>query len=268
MIQPGRWTWVKELPLVAALRRLRYERQFVSPRAHGKFWGVFKTFEEARAAAPQGHQVGFDIDEFGDVYADRLNRIFAYDYPMLFWLKPLLAVGPRIFDIGGHVGVHYYTYRQYVPDLARVAWTVCDVPAVVAAGRRMAERRADVPKLSFTSELRDVDGHDVVFASGSLQYIDSPSLADLLRGLAERPRHLLLNKVPLHDRPTFVTLQNAKVSITPSRMPNREEFLASLRALGYELVDRWDVPERDHHIPMQPDHSFGPSSGVYLTLRP
>jgi putative methyltransferase (TIGR04325 family) len=259
---------VKELPPVVALRRLRYERRFSSPAAHGMFWGVYRTFEEARAAAPQGRNVGFDHDAVSEIYPDRVHRIFAYDYPVLFWLRPLLADGLKVFDIGGHVGVHYISYRRYLPELARVFWTTCDVPAVAEAGRRMAAARGDVPKLSFTSDLRQIAGHDIVFASGSLQYIDSPSLAELLQALPALPRHLILNKVPLQDGPTFVTLQNAKVTFTPTCMRNRDEFVGSLTALGYEVVDSWDVPEREHYIPMQPEHSFGASAGLYMTLRP
>lgn len=269
MISPRRAVQVvKDLPPVVALRRMRYNQRFTSPRGHGLFRGVYATFEEARAAAPPGRKFGFDVEEFGDMYPERLNRIFAYDYPMLFWLRPLIAASPKVFDIGGHIGLHYYTYRRYLPGLERLSWKVCDVPAVAAAGKRMADKRGDVPNMSFTSELRDVAGHDVVFAAGSLQYIDSPSLADLLKALPTRPRHLLLNKVPLHDRPTFVTLQNALVTFTPCRMLNRAEFLGSLAALGYRVVDTWDVPERDHFIPMEPERSFGPSTGMYLTLEP
>jgi len=251
---------------VVALRRMRYERQFASPRGHGMLQGVYATFDEARAAAPAGRSVGFDVEAFGDMYPDRLERIFAYDYPVLFWLKPLVAGNPKVFDIGGHIGLHYYTYRKYLPGLERISWKVCDVPAVAAAGQKTAEKRGDVPNLSFTSELREVAGHDVVVAAGSLQYIESPSLAELLQSQAVRPKHLLINKIPLHDKPSFVTLQNALVTFTPVRMLNRAEFIGSLTALGYRIVDSWNVPERDHYIPMHPEHSFGASSGMYMTL--
>ncbi|HVR64415.1 MAG TPA: TIGR04325 family methyltransferase [Polyangia bacterium] len=257
---------VKDLPPLSTVRRFWHESRFCAENAHGAFRGVYRSFAEARAAAPRGHNVGFDHHVFAGVYPDRLRRIFAYDYPVLFWLKPLLAGGPKIFDIGGHVGLHYYAFPPYLPDLPGISWTVCDVPSVAQAGRRLAADRGDAANMSFTSELRDVAGHDVVLASGSLQYIESPSLAELLGSLASRPRHLLLNKLPLHDRPTFVTLQNAKVTFTPCRMLNRAEFLGSLAALGYRVIDTWEVPERDHYIPMHPDRSFGAASGMYLAL--
>ena len=119
-----------------------------------------------------------------DLLAARRNRIFSYDYPVLFWLKPLLADRLSIFDLGGHVGVHYYAYRRYLEYPKDLRWQVCEMPAVIAAGEAI-RRDEDAPGLSFTTEFRDADGADVMLAAGVVQYLER-SLPTQLAELAAR----------------------------------------------------------------------------------
>ena len=94
---------------------------------------------------------------------------------MLFWLAPLLREGVRIFDFGGHVGMHFYAYSRYLEFPRRFDWMVCDLPEITRRGEDLARQRG-VPGLSFTNRLEAADGCDILIGAGSLQYIESPSL--------------------------------------------------------------------------------------------
>ena len=62
-------------------------------RSFGSFQGVFRSFAEARIAAPDRTRIDFNCREYAAEYQDRRDRVFSFDYPILFWLKPLLSEG-------------------------------------------------------------------------------------------------------------------------------------------------------------------------------
>ena len=228
----------------------------------GSFDGVYPNFSTAARGAPKASMIGFNSAAMAELYRERLDVVFPCDYPMMFWLRPLLGNTRRIFDVGGHIGLAFYGYRSYLTFPDDLNWVVQDVPAVVDAGRALAlERGAD--SLRFTSELEDAQAADVLIASGSLQYIEAP-LASLLKRLTRPPAHLLLNKLPLTDGPSFVTLQNAVYAMCPYHVFNRTQFEDSFIELGYKVIDRWGDPERSCLLPRSPSRSVATYSGVYL----
>jgi len=70
----------------------------------------------------------------------------------------------------------------------------------------------------------------------------------------------------VYDGPSFVTLQNIGTVYCPYRVFSRREFVSSLEALDYELVDSWQKP-RAFRVPGHPDKSFGAFSGFYFRQR-
>ena len=80
----------------------------------------------------------------------------------------------------------------------------------------------------------------------------------MLRGLARPPKHLVLNRLPLHSRFECVTLQNIGWSVSPYRIFQRDRFIGELEALGYVVVDAWAVND------LYPEHSVASYSGLYL----
>jgi putative methyltransferase (TIGR04325 family) len=260
-------SWAKVVPGVQRIRRWQYEQRFTSARGYAAYRGVFSSFEEARASAPAGQPLGFDVEGFEKKYADRPHRIFSYDYRMLFWMQRLLTENSVVFDWGGHLGVHYYGYSKHLIYPPGLRWIVCEVPRIVTAGTEQARVRGET-RLRYTTFPQEADGAHLLIAGGSLQYIETPTLPALLRSLARPPAHLLLDRIPLYRGDDFVTLQNAGVGFTPLRVWNRDAFIDELRALGYELVDEWDVPERALRVPTYPEQSFDSFSGVYLVRTP
>jgi putative methyltransferase (TIGR04325 family) len=253
---------IKRIAPIQAVRAHKYERCF--RRGYGLFRGIFSDFEDARRSAPQDRRLGMDWPEYARHHTDRVEHIEAYDYPCLFWLRRILDTNTRVLDYGGNVGVHYHAYARYLEYPAGLEWLVCELPTMVTLGEHIARQR-NATNLSFTTNFRQAEGSDVLIASGVLQYIQEP-LAERLASLRARPRHLLLNKLPLYDGEPFVTLQNGGPVFAPQHVFKRGEFLSGLRTLGYELIDSWDVPGLSCHVPFHPERAVPMYSGLYLRL--
>lgn len=207
--------------------------------------GVFDSLEAARASTPRGGAIGYDNDALARQYRANLETsLHAYDYPVLFHLDRILRdFGGRcsVLDFGGNVGVHYLRFQKYL-NLTNVKWIVCDVPAIVRIGR---ETCAGVSNVSFIDDLADIKGAhlDIVLASSSMQYVESSDA--LLRQFTgdTRPRHILVDQMPMYDGPRFATLQNGGLVYYPQFIFNKTDFIDDLTKLGYKLADFWDCDQ-------------------------
>jgi putative methyltransferase (TIGR04325 family) len=251
---------IGHIPPLSALRERYQERLFL--RRPGTFRGIYGSFAEATREAPKNAKLGYDHAELADLYTERHTRVLPSDYPAMFWLDRIFRSATSLFDFGGHLGVQFYSYAKYLNYPQSLRWTVLDMPAIVDRGRKLAAERGRA-ELSFTTDLARAADHDVFFASGSLQYVETP-FAEMLAGLSRLPRHLLINKLPLHDGSPYVTLQNVQFTFSPYAISNRTGFIASLTNLGYELVDAWENPDLSCILPLHPDLSVRAYSGLYL----
>ena len=241
-------------------------KQFLTEAGYCEYFGVFDSFEAARASVPPSPE--FDHAALAKSYLEvHVHTVFEYDYPVMWWLQRAFSGGARIvLDIGGSVGVHYYGYRRYVDMPADLTWRVAEVPSMVAIGRELATK-SDGGALSFTDDLAGaLSGTDVWTTSGAIQYIEDARPSDLLKRCEmRRPRHLLLNKLPLYAGKDFVTTQNlGDGCFSPVHIYNRRRFIADIEKLGYTLRDQWEVNERSLRIPGHPERSFGGFSGLYF----
>jgi putative methyltransferase (TIGR04325 family) len=253
---------LKSIPAMRWMRGQVHRRRFL--REHGHF-GVFAGFAEARSSLPPTPE--FDDPAFAEEYsAQRMGRIFPYDYPVIFWLDRAIRSGARsIYDIGGSVGVHFASYAKYMDYPPDLRWQVAEVPALVKAGRDL---HAGETRLAFTEALapEEVEA-DVWISAGALQYVDGGMPASLVGRCPHPPRHLLLNKMPVYEGEDFVTTENiGHGRFAPHHVYNRERLVGGMRARGYELVDSWGVPERRLTIPMHPSRSIRSYSGFYFRL--
>lgn len=249
---------VRDSAPVVELRRRRYERMFARTHEYRNLTrGIYGSFEEARRAAPTSMPATYVLDD--ETYARRAT-IESHDYPAMFWLRPILERGGTLLDLGGHVGLQYYLYEQYIRYADDLRWIVAEQPSVVDMGRKLALTRA--PRhLSFVDGVDGI-GADVFLTAGCIQSVEEP-LARLLGRLAHRPQAVLINKVPLVDQPTRVTLHNTGRSFSPCHLFNAAELISSIEALGYRLVDRWRCPDRAMTIPFHPDYRVT-YSGLYF----
>ena len=262
--------FLKNLPPVKAWRRQRWHQYFLSPRGHGMNWGAYETFASAQADLPPANQ-GYDTDGIGEAYIlERTTHVFSYDYPVMFWLERAFQAGATsVFDIGGSVGVHFLSYRRYMSFPASIRWLISEVPAIVKLGRELCEKRG-IQGLSFTEDFDHAGVQaDVWISAGALHHLEpARSLGKLLQGNPNPPTHILLNKLPIYDGPTFVSTQNlSRGAFAPHYVWNAESFIAEVLEAGYELKDRWDVPERRFRIFDAPERAFSKYEGLYFVRK-
>jgi hypothetical protein len=93
---------LKQAPGILAWRRRRWNRYFESRTYGSYFKDVYPTYAAALAAIPADKARGYDGPGPAAFYRERTQQVYATDYPVLFWLRPLLRPGLKIFDLGGH----------------------------------------------------------------------------------------------------------------------------------------------------------------------
>ena len=224
--------------------------------------GVYASFAEAIAAAPRTKPLGFDAANAGNWYFDKLNGVQLEDYPVIYWLKRAFADSRSVFEIGGHVGVAYYGFSRVLEYPQDLSWNILDFPSVMEAGEALARQRGQT-KLHFAhGGLSTIKGADILMAAGVLQYLET-NLATILSNFQQPPKHVLINVTPVYDGPRFTTIQNVGSVYCAYHIFNRQEFLSSLEAIGYRLVDSWTKP-RCLHVPGHPDKTLDHYSGFYF----
>lgn len=265
---------IRRIPLAQQTYRyfkeFSYERRFAGD-CYGCFRGVYETFEEAMLSAPKTKSIGYDNSELAQEYQQNTEletNVQSYDYPVLFWLNSIFnsnAIELTLFDFGGNVGTQFYAYENYLKYPSNLKWIVCDLPAIVKAGKELAEKRKRT-NLVFTEKFEDASGKDVFLASGSLQYVEKMSLS--ISDLVKKPKHLVFNFIPLYDGEQFVTLQNGGKVFYPSYVFNKADFINSFKNIGYEIVDIWVERFSYCIIPFHPEKSGLFFHGLYLKLKP
>jgi putative methyltransferase (TIGR04325 family) len=257
---------LRALPGVLQWRKHRFDRRFESGHEAGNCRGLFSSCWSAAATGPASRPLGYDNPHAAAMYRERLDRVYPSDYPMMLWLQHAFDEGVRrVLDLGGHVGVAYYAYQRFLQFPDDVHWTVCDVPAVVHAGRALARERAPSGRLHFTESFAEAASADLLFTSGCLQFLPE-TLGERLAALPLRPRWLLVNLLPLHDERAYWTLQSIGTAYCPYRIQHAATFFGELEALGYRVIDRWDNLEKRCWIAFEPEHSFDHYRGALLRL--
>jgi putative methyltransferase (TIGR04325 family) len=247
--------------LLARFEAAHQRRLFARNRDQNLFYGVFDSAEAAVRAAPATRPIGYDNDESTTLYDFHLVRVFAYDYPVLYWFRRSLDDGwSQVLDIGGHIGIKYYAFRRYLDYPAGLHWQVCDVPSVAARGREVAASRDAQKRLSFVSTPSEARPSELLLLSGSLQYLPV-SIGDLLGTLAGMPRRIIVNITPIHPKRSFFTLNSIGTAFCPYRVMSEADALAQFAARGYRPLDRWDCPGKPMKIPGYPEHSLEQYAG-------
>jgi len=266
---------IADLPGIVWLRRQRYIHALKRGAGRGQFWGAFSSHDEAVEGArhhPSRLVVGYNTSGVARAGRDNYERMFLHDYPAAAWLSHFacdnsLAAQPTSFtivDLGGHFGEKYHLFRRLWSPQTLPKWVVLETPSAVeiASGPSGANPS---PLLSFSSDRGVLDGASILFASGSLQYLER-DLWHILDDLTHPPSHIVLNKVPLSAGREFWTTQNADgQAIVTYHVWNRDRFLNEMKARGYMVVDEWLVPDRWVTIPFERHLGTTANSGLCLT---
>lgn len=257
---------LRNLPGVYVARRVRHQWR-VEHGAGWKFSGYFPT----RAAAiswsstHSGLPVGDETPGVAERYWPVYEQMHLFDYPAMYWICRLLgdAAGQRLVDLGGHFGAKFRVYAARAGLPPGLTWTVCETELVSATARKVHLPETP-PGLEFTSGPECIDGADVLFASGVLQYLDQ-SLPEILAALGHLPRGIVLNKVPLAEVPEHWTLECNGLAVALYHVMNRGEFLRGMEELGYSVLDSWDMPY-GIEIPFRVDAGTKRNSGLAFAL--
>lgn len=232
--------------------------QFLAGRNDSGYSGVFSSVDEAARSAPTA-VTGYDQTGMADLDVYRhANGEFKpmppTEYPALFWLRPAIEGGARrLFDLGGYIGHVYYQYCGYLDLPDDFSWTIYDVPPITQAGQKIAQERK-ARHLRFTNDVDAISEADIVFAAGSLQYLEEGFLHQALRKASKLPPHLIIHRTALHPTRSFVTLQSinqrsGRIAFCPYTVAHRERFIEELQALGYEQIDAW-TKQRPIEVPL------------------
>ena len=256
----NQWTLkvVKKLPwsLVSKGPRFGYANQWV---------GMYPTWAAAMAAIPKNNPVGYDQDAAREMFKQYpTSLVRPSDYATVVHLRNFLRPGIRVVDVGGSIGTAYYIAGKYFPLPDPMEWTIYDVPAVLDAGRHVAEREGERGKgLRFLEKLEDGGKFDAFFSSGSLQLIEE-TLPQLLKKLDGLPEHVLINRIPVWDQPAYVCLNDMGFSFAPYNIFNRSQWVGAMEELGYELIDSWACPESKFTVRFKPKTRLSAYSGFYF----
>jgi putative methyltransferase (TIGR04325 family) len=257
---------ISDLPGINKLVQSRYEQAFRDNTDKNLFRGVYASFDEAQQSAPSIRPLGYDNADAAKMYIERTKKIHPTDYPVMFWLDKLFAQGcSTVFDLGGHIGVSYYAYRRYLTYPAQLKWGVHDVPAVMAEGKRFAAEKDKEQRLQFHDHFDEASGVDILFALGSLQYLPE-TLDSRLALLSQKPKHLLLNLTPLHDKHSYFTLQSIGTAFCPYRVTAVPAFLKGIEGQGYRLINHWQNPDKKCEIPFHAEYSLDHYHGFLFSL--
>ena len=236
-------------------------------RSLSGFRRTFPTFEEARRHADKYRVPSHEHPGNITIHTSRSNELRPSDYPVLFHMQRLMDEIVSVLDIGGSVGNLFYSYSRFLQFPPEMIWTVVELPEAIAAGSRIAEEKKET-RLRFVERVEDCRPVDVVVISGALHYFEQLPL-ELTQGLRRQPRHIFINRTPVIDGPSAITIQDHEhyFAISPARVLSREVLLRAMSEAGYELVDEWRAPELRLLIPLHPEASVAAYSGFYFRMR-
>ncbi|WP_341367367.1 methyltransferase, TIGR04325 family [Yoonia sp. BS5-3] len=248
--------------LGAAMPRALLARIFINHRRGARFTGVWQSRDAASAACPTK---GYDDQGIADISFDLMCKRAVWDYPLLFWLNRLLPDHPAVLDAGGHMGTKYIAFSDLL-DLTGTRWTVFDLPGIIEAAQAR-QSAGDIPaQITFASQQEGLEACDLLICSGLLQYLDKP-FADFVGGLKEAPKYILLNKVATREGRAMFTSERIGQNRVPYHIRDRQLWEAEMGAMGYDVIDRWTIPELGHVIPTHPWYGRSESRGYVLKLR-
>ncbi|MDY7022924.1 MAG: methyltransferase, TIGR04325 family [Cyanobacteriota bacterium] len=237
---------------------------YLNPNA---YQGVFSSFQDALDAIPQHYRSTYNLPELHRYPEEMSNlvqtatRLNPQDYPVLFWLNSILKDNSTLLDLGGKAGQSFYSYQNYLSYGKELRWIVCDLPAAVEAGQKLAEK-LESKNISFKTNWSNIDELNILLTCGTLQYLEQP-LAEIIKSLSSRPQHVLVHRVPCYDGEQYITLQNLIASIVPYKIQNRQQLIDSITDLGYELIDSWSN-NRTCSIPFHPERFVKGYYGFYF----
>jgi putative methyltransferase (TIGR04325 family) len=226
------------------------------------FRRVFPSFAAAQTCASKYIRSGHEHPDEVRFHTSIADTVRESDYPVLFYLAPLVSELRRVFDLGGSIGNLFYSYQRKLNFPARLVWTVYDFSMHRPLVEELAFKRAET-RIHFATTIAEASGCDVFVASGSLHYFEEP-LHEILGRLENLPKHVFANRMPCSIGADLITVQDNRTYLVPCKLHSRATLITGMQSLGYELQSEWPVHERRLHVPTYPDLSARTYSGFYF----
>ncbi len=224
------------------------------------YTGDYPDFAAARAVST-GYEQGVILERTRAALLKVVRGAAAYErdamtFDTLELPRPLLEILHRaaaeqsgrlsVLDFGGALGSTYYLCRSALTDLARVEWSIVELPSNVACGQR--EFAND--QLKFYPTIADclqARSPTVLLLSSVLPYLPEPWMF-----LREAARHgfewIILDRTPFIDAPRDrLTVETVSPRIYPASYPAwffSRPRLAEHLPEGYKLVGQFDAIDR------------------------
>lgn len=221
---------------------------------------TFDTLDEAECAVKSFSRGGHENLQYAMYHLKINEHPRPSDYAALFYLLLNIDNIKTVFDLGGNVGNLYYCYNECINFAEGLQWKIYDLDANITLGRKIALDRM-ATKLSFTSNWLDASGSDLVIASGSMHYFDTP-LPYMIGQLSSLPKTILINRTPLTDGPTFSIIQDAGHSRVACKIYNKNEIVDGFCKEGYTLTNEWDAAEHHLNVIDRPSRAINSYSGL------
>ena len=241
------WNQLKEKKKLELIQMEKdaYQRDFEGTGCYGGFLGLYDCFEEAIEQTPKTKVIGYDNKEILDWYKlqfeTHFEKSYCFDYPVLSWLTILNKIEAKsfnIFDFGGNLGNQFYSFEKKIGHVIR-RWVVCEVEVLSKCGKNIRDQK-NARKLDFITDLNEATNIDIFFASCSLQYVNSIDPCYILNRLPEKPKYLIINRIPLTKGKTVVSLQNGHILYCPQYFYNDQGYWARFQEIGYKLLEKWE----------------------------
>lgn len=246
---------IMNMPPIINIRKKEFNKNFELATNANLFKGIYANHQEAINHSPKTKIIGYDNKAPAEMYKERVGKINPYDYPVLFWFEKILDdENNNIFDFGGHIGLSFYSFIQYL-SVKELNWVVYDLDEVVNAGIEFAKDHDVTRQLSFTRNLSDASKINIFFASGSLQYLEG-NLSEILSGLSDLPGYIIVNMLPAYQGIGFYTLQNIGTAFCPYQIFNNDDFINSILDMNYKLLDEWKNEDKSCEVAFEPEHSL------------
>lgn len=148
----------------------------------------------------------------------------------------------NVLDFGGAMGGYYFFLRRHLGSFVRLNWIVCETEEIVKAAKENLEEDG----LSFVSSLDHIPAEqkfDIILASSSLQYTDSPT--DFFAKLSRfKHEYMIIDRCPMAEiNKDRLTIQKVAKSVYKGSYPcwffSKEKWM-SLISKTHEIKLNWN----------------------------
>ncbi|MDR2179202.1 MAG: methyltransferase, TIGR04325 family [Synergistaceae bacterium] len=137
-------------------------------------------------------------------------------YSLLYCLFKKHKDSPYAFsvlDVGGACGANYFRIKALLGNEVKWRWHVVETPSMTEAGKLFttSDELSFFPAHDIEKAQKLLNGIDMIYLSGSLQYMEDP-IACLKNLLSYEAEYIYIGRLPLRERERIITVQKHLLS--------------------------------------------------------